>query len=577
MLRHVTIFTLTLTAISAAHADDLTPAGSAQADVRLCYASGSTGPQVPCVRQDQTWRQLLRPTDPADRMTIAPSITASAGSLANALFPTYVPGLSTAYMPPPSGDAATDAANFAVAQATGARTIVFQAGTKEIPAYLVPPAGYAELRSNQNIVGQGTKETILRLDEPGTYESGILYGNEKSNIGIYKLTIDQGNFREPNKNSSVLNFRNGENIIVRNVNLINFPRYGFNVNAGSNISYIGGRIVRSTDSRDASGELILKGQQNQCVLISENINNKLAPINQVLFQDIYCKGSAFNVSGADVDYVRIVVDGFDFGFAYVTEQGANSKRHRFRDVVAMNGRTNPDARVTIKGKSVDAGKDDNNTSAGCLEVWSPESSIDNAVCDDVGGDGVALGGQNLRITNSRFTRLGMQVQSNGIVARYEPSKGYTATGSFVANNTVVNSNGSGDGSNLLFPYYQQEIAPDLVVSLAGNNFGSTPLRRKAPNENWSAPGMLVAETTLNGYTHPSGTRQSPAAAVVEGARRAKDTIMGATFVGTDGSALPAGCGCRRLLMRIIVSVGTLRIFPVGLRVLLSQPGHTRPD
>jgi hypothetical protein len=68
MLRHVTIFTIGLIEISVAHADGLTPAGPAT--VNVCYASGSSGPQVPCVLLGQTWVQLLRPTDSADGLTV---------------------------------------------------------------------------------------------------------------------------------------------------------------------------------------------------------------------------------------------------------------------------------------------------------------------------------------------------------------------------------------------------------------------------------------------------------------------------------------------------------------------------
>ncbi len=35
-----------------------------------CFASGASGPRVPCVLQGQTWTRVLRPTDPADGMTV---------------------------------------------------------------------------------------------------------------------------------------------------------------------------------------------------------------------------------------------------------------------------------------------------------------------------------------------------------------------------------------------------------------------------------------------------------------------------------------------------------------------------
>lgn len=456
----------------------------------------------------------------ASGMTAPPSAAAPAGSIARMA---YTLAQTAYYMPSPSGSAATDAANFAAAQATGARTIVFGPAPDTNP-YLVPPSAYPELRSNQGVTGQGPGKTILRITGQATYGEGMLYALEESDLMVSNLTLDYANFPAPTANAGTLKFRGSRNVRVENVDITNYPKFGLAIDGGSNFAYLGGTITRSSSAKYASGDLMPKGVQNQCVTVS----SASSVANNILFQDLKCVGSAFNTDGYDFTYNMTDVQGFDFGFAYVTEQNlANGKRHKFFNVKASGGRTNPAT-----------GLDENNTGAGCLEIWTPDSVIDNATCDDLGGNGIDIGGKNSRIINSRFAGLGKQVAASGIRARYAPGVGFVATGTLIANNTVVNSNGSGDGSNLVAAYSQESNAPDLVVTLTGNEFGNAPMTEKGQGARWSAPGMLVARTA-GGYTHPGGTRQSPTDLHVPGIVRAKDAVLAANYKANDGSPLPS--------------------------------------
>jgi hypothetical protein len=57
-----------------AHANGLTLATPSGPNTQgQCYASGNSGPRVPCVLQGQTWTRVLRPTDDASSMTAAPA------------------------------------------------------------------------------------------------------------------------------------------------------------------------------------------------------------------------------------------------------------------------------------------------------------------------------------------------------------------------------------------------------------------------------------------------------------------------------------------------------------------------
>lgn len=73
-----------LAGLGSAHADGLTLATPSGPNAYgQCYASGTTGPRVPCVLQGQTWTRVLRPTDPIDGATVGgTAISAILGSKA---------------------------------------------------------------------------------------------------------------------------------------------------------------------------------------------------------------------------------------------------------------------------------------------------------------------------------------------------------------------------------------------------------------------------------------------------------------------------------------------------------------
>lgn len=64
-----TVAALLLAGLATARADGLMPAGVAAQG--LCFATGSSGPRVPCVMQDGVWTRVLRPTDEASGLTVA--------------------------------------------------------------------------------------------------------------------------------------------------------------------------------------------------------------------------------------------------------------------------------------------------------------------------------------------------------------------------------------------------------------------------------------------------------------------------------------------------------------------------
>ncbi len=452
-----------------------------------------------------------------------PSVTAPAGSVARLVAASAGLGLSTVYMPPPTptgsdaAKAAADAANFAAAQATGARTIVFQAGT-----YLMPPTGYPQLQSNQYIQGQGSGLTFLRNTSQGTYSTGLIYAIEKNDAGISGITIDYGGFREPQTRAGVLGLVTVTRFKLEDVNIAGFSRFGLELNGAVELSYVRGKISRAASPLDASGNAIPLGATNRCVQGSQNTRASI----RLRFEDVIAIGCGFGIGAEDVDYVRTVVDGFSFGSAYVADQWPNARAHRFVNVKASRGRANPTT-----------GKDDDNTFPACFEVWAKDSVIDSSECSDVGGSGIAIGGQNVRVINNKISKVGMATPSEAIAGQYQDAT-YNATGSIVSNNIVINSNASGDGSNLTVPYRTQDGSPPVKINITSNNFPNIAYAYKNEGEIWSAPGMFVSGHYNGGTAHTPCSTRGPLGLFFRGAVRARDVIVGVTYVGDDGSALP---------------------------------------
>lgn len=451
---------------------------------------------------------------------LGPGSTGSVDQMTAAGMPFSDIVAATAYMPPPSGDAATDAANFAAAQARPVRVILFQAGT-----YLVPNTGYASLKPGQEVVGQGLLKTTLKAATamaPGN--EGIIRGFETADIAVRDLTVDYAGFREPAAGWAPLNFRSVDKLRVTNVGVVGWSRFGISINGGVDWRVEGARLVRAAAPIKADGTPIAKGEQNQCLVVSQTVR---ASVNGY-FGRSYCEGSAVNISGSFFTFEDNEINGFDFGFGFVSEQDPQCHHHQYLRNRVRGGRTNPTTGLDVNG-----------TSAGGFEMWAPYTLLDGNEMWDLGGDGITLGAKNSRVVNNTVRDVGNQIKSDGIVSRYELSGAYSAHGSIIANNAVPNTNGSGDGSNLNLPYSEQDLTGDMVVRMVGNDFGTIPLTRKGIGARWASPGLFF-KVSAGAYTHSPGSLLIPIDLSLPGARRSGDVIVGVAFKGNDGSALPAG-------------------------------------
>lgn len=164
-----------------------------------CYASGNSGPRVPCVLQGQTWTRVLRPTDPADGLTVAPASGAPPNSLARSVFEALRG--STFYLRPFLSDltcAVDQTSNVAVALALA-----------PVGAEIVAPPGCIAAADTTTVtsrhlrgVGRSAGGTewrygsasgaAVKLMGDGARVSGILFTNPVSNTQATAVQIADG-------------------------------------------------------------------------------------------------------------------------------------------------------------------------------------------------------------------------------------------------------------------------------------------------------------------------------------------------------------------------------------------------
>ena len=417
----------------------------------------------------------------------------------------------TAFVPAPSGDATTDTAAIAAAQSQGTRYVEFQSGT-----YKINPAGLT-MNSNQILVGHGASQTICAAVAQAT-GSGMLSAVGKSDIGVRGIGFDYANLRERDNLWSVINLQHVDGVNFSDVSIVNYPRFGFSVNAGSQVSFSGGRIVRSSAPLNASGLPISSGQQNQAILVSEFSGS----CTKFIFKDIYSIGSAHDVSGSFFIWENCEVNGFDFGCGFTTEMGAGCHHQEFYNCKAHAGR----------------GTDINSTVCGGFEIWAPYSVLDANEAWDNDGYCLTLGGKYSRIVNNKWRDIGRIVTAAGTSLRLEGGGSYSAGGSHFVGNTY--SPPDGNSSWGAAPISWQVLDPNLGATFDAEDVGDFVFTSGFPaTTRWGSPGYLLS-VHQSAFSGAPGPTVGVIGTTVAGSRRERHVAVGAVFVGDSGQTLPSG-------------------------------------
>lgn len=199
MLRPILPALVALVGLTGARADGLVPAGSSAQG--LCYASGGSGPRVPCVLQGQTWTPVLRPTDDGSDLGVA--VGPNAATLKDRLRATAAGIDILAYVSRGDVQAGRDvAAPFraavAAAKAAGAKLLV-----PGVPGRCYTVGSTIDFSGVEIVGGGGCVQTSSAIDlfasssAPGQIHDLIVF-HKGSSGRIFNLTGD-GNKIQNNK------------------------------------------------------------------------------------------------------------------------------------------------------------------------------------------------------------------------------------------------------------------------------------------------------------------------------------------------------------------------------------------
>lgn len=149
-MRALLLAVVTISALAPTRADALNRAGPASPG--LCYASGTSGPTVPCVQDGVAWSRVLRPTDPADALTVLlPAAGAVSRTVRQHLDAAPLPAsLFGAVCDGATDDSAAIRAGIAAARAHSRLTLVLPQGVCAIGSTITTPDW-----SNVTLIGGG--------------------------------------------------------------------------------------------------------------------------------------------------------------------------------------------------------------------------------------------------------------------------------------------------------------------------------------------------------------------------------------------------------------------------------------
>jgi hypothetical protein len=342
-------------------------------------------------------------------------------------------------VPPPSAEPAADLCRIHAAQARGARYVELQSGI-----YLLPRDGLI-LRPEQALIGHGAGRTALRATAmASSIDHPLVSCPDANHVEVRGLSIDCAGVREPAPLWSAVSLQAINNVHLQDLAVVGFPRFGLSVTGGSSLWARRIKNVRSQKPLDRDGKPIPARQQSQAIVITQA---DATPVQHVTMLETACIGAAVNTCGSYIVFDHLEVDGFTFGGGVTTEAHPNSHHVEIIHSRIHGGR----------------GRDINDTVCLGLEIWSPNSLVEDCEIFDMGGAGIAIGGKQSVVRRNKFRSLGRNARSVGIGARYAQEGRFSAEGSQIDGNIVELSAG------LETPYHQDGPAHQNIA-VRGNSF-----------------------------------------------------------------------------------------------------------
>ena len=344
--------------------------------------------------------------------------------------------------------AAFNAALRSLASAGGGVCLVPK-GTYLISASSITHARLAAVSSGVRLVGEGRRESILRINEMPT---NTLLQCDGDNWSVENLTFDMGDYTSPG--SAAIGCK-GNNWRVADCAIIKSGRWAIIASGGKNWSIERNYIRRTVPgARPPIGAILVtkKGEVwSSHGRVIENV----------------CEGAGITFAGDDGIIARNRISRSGYGSGIFVQGAPSTHSATITGNICSEGSSGYDDSQQGKWWSVNG-----------FEVWAADSVICNNIAHDNDGGGFAIGGQNSIVIGNKAYNNGRGHQGYaGFNARINLARGTSASHSIFIGNSSYDQD---------FGYKEQGSGLSDIKQI-GNDYNRN---RKGAAKSFNAGGQM---------------------------------------------------------------------------------------
>jgi parallel beta-helix repeat protein len=333
----------------------------------------------------------------------------------------------------------------------GGGTCLVPKGTYLISASGITRVHIAAVSSNVHLVGEGSRESVLKVNAMPTNHLLRCDGDKWS---VENLTFDMGDYTPPKIGFAAIVCR-GNNWRVAKCAIVKSGKWGIQAYGGSNWSIEGNYINRTVPgAMPPTGAILVTAQ------------NGVWPIRGRVTDNV-CEGVGISFSGTDGVVARNRVNRSGSGSGIFVQGAPSTHAATITGNICSEGSSGYDAAQAGKWWSVNG-----------FEVWAPDSVICNNIAHDNDGGGFAIGGQNSIVIGNKAYNNGRGHHGYaGFNARINLAKGTSASHSiFIGNSSYDQDYG-----------YKEQGSGLSDIKQIGNDYNRN---RIGPAKSFSAGGRI---------------------------------------------------------------------------------------
>jgi parallel beta-helix repeat protein len=332
---------------------------------------------------------------------------------------------------------------------TGGGVCLVPRGTYLISGSGITHARVAAVSSGVRLVGEGRRESILKINEMPTNN---LLQCEGDNWSVENLTFDMGDYTS--RGSAAISCK-GNNWRVANCAIAKSGKWAIIAFGGNNWSIERNYIRRNVPGARPPIGAILVTKRDEVWSSHGRVTDNV------------CEGAGITFAGNDGLIARNQISRSGYGSGIFVQGSPSTHSATITRNICSGGNSGYDDSQAGKWWSVNG-----------FEVWAPDSVICNNIAHDNDGGGFAIGGQSsIVIGNKAYNNGRVRPGYAGFNARINPAKGASASHSiFIGNSSYDQDYG-----------YKEQGSGLNDIKQIGNDYNRN---RKGSAKSFSAGGQL---------------------------------------------------------------------------------------